>query len=495
MATFAFCFLFTCMRREFLLNLFFLLAINLLVKPLYLFGVDLPVQKHLGDEYGLYFTLFSLSFFFQILSDWGIQAYSNSLFAPSPQLIGKYFPKIFWLKMLLLFALLPLGLALAMLLGYGGWTLFDFSALLLNQMLIMFIGFLRANIAALRAYRLDSFFSALDKILMLLFCGGLLFSGYLNLSRFILAQTAAYLCTFLPALYYLHRRLPRAWYWPRFDRVFIFWLLRKSSPYAIIILLMTTYSRIDGVLLGQLSGKAEANAYAFAYRFLDALNMLGYLLAGLLMPMFGRLLRQGAALAKLFDLALRLVLVGSISFSICSLLYAPQLIELLLGYPAPYLAQVSRVLLLCLLPMSAIYVYGPLLTVGGQIHAMNKAFGLAILINIAGNSVAIPYYGALGAASVAFATQLWIVFAEAYLVYVHYRLADYRRLLPQLFLFVLLAALSFAFLRLVLALPWQQEALFLLFALAILAFLSSLLIFPSTDLLRKLRKGEEEGGE
>ncbi|MDV7402501.1 hypothetical protein RZS08_64360, partial [Arthrospira platensis SPKY1] len=51
---------------------------------------------------------------------------------------------------------------------------------------------------------------------------------------------------------------------------------------------MTAYNKIDGVFLGILmdDNGYQAGVYASAYRFYDAANMIGYLFAALLLPMF-----------------------------------------------------------------------------------------------------------------------------------------------------------------------------------------------------------------
>ncbi|MEZ4982584.1 MAG: hypothetical protein R2769_13575 [Saprospiraceae bacterium] len=45
------------MQREFNLNIIMLVAINLLIKPFFIFGIDRTVQNVVGtSEYGMYFT-------------------------------------------------------------------------------------------------------------------------------------------------------------------------------------------------------------------------------------------------------------------------------------------------------------------------------------------------------------------------------------------------------------------------------------------------------
>ena len=65
------------MNRDFLLNLAFLIGINLLVKPLYILGIDVTVQNVVGENYGLYFALLNFTYLMQIVGDLGIQQFNN----------------------------------------------------------------------------------------------------------------------------------------------------------------------------------------------------------------------------------------------------------------------------------------------------------------------------------------------------------------------------------------------------------------------------------
>ena len=59
-------------------------------------------------------------------------------------------------------------------LGYGADALPLLFILLINQVLVQLILFLRSNISGLGFYTADSLLSALDKLLMLLTCGAIL---------------------------------------------------------------------------------------------------------------------------------------------------------------------------------------------------------------------------------------------------------------------------------------------------------------------------------
>ena len=79
------------MRRAFLTNLLLLLALNLLVKPFYILGIDAGVQRAVGTElYGMYAALLSLGFLLNIVLDLGITNYNTRHIAQHTPLMGKY---------------------------------------------------------------------------------------------------------------------------------------------------------------------------------------------------------------------------------------------------------------------------------------------------------------------------------------------------------------------------------------------------------------------
>ena len=54
-----------------------MVVLNLLVKPIAIFGIDAEVQDRVGTEdYGLYFALLNFSFLFNILLDFGINNFT-----------------------------------------------------------------------------------------------------------------------------------------------------------------------------------------------------------------------------------------------------------------------------------------------------------------------------------------------------------------------------------------------------------------------------------
>ncbi|MEZ4908460.1 MAG: hypothetical protein R2771_12650, partial [Saprospiraceae bacterium] len=106
------------MKREFLINIAFLLSINLLIKPVFVFFIDSRAQDIIGtDVYGQYFALFNLAYILTIFTDLGIQNFNSRSIAQNHTLIDEYLPNILGLKILLSSVVLVIGILLTILLS------------------------------------------------------------------------------------------------------------------------------------------------------------------------------------------------------------------------------------------------------------------------------------------------------------------------------------------------------------------------------------------
>ncbi len=411
------------MQREFVVNLLLLVLINLLVKPAFIFGIDLGVQNRLPlGDYGLYFTLLNFAYLFQILNDFGLHSFNNRHVSQYPHLVGKYLPVLLVLKVLLSILYVLVAMAVAhWVAGYDGRAVRLLVIILLNQVLAQGILFLRSNISGLGYYRLDSVLSSLDKLLMLLTCGLLIWwlpPAYLSAETFTWAQTLALGLAFLVVgiILRIKGRVPLslpAYSWRRWQSMLLM-LFRESAPYALVILLMSAYTRLDVVLLERLlpDGHFHADVYASSYRLLDAANMLGYLFASLLLPMFARLLGCREDVRPLTGLAFRLLWVGAVLLA-AAVFFARADI---MGWMMPTRADTYRwdtlgLLIWAFVPMGVTHIFGTLLTADGQLLKMSRFFVLGILLDVLLDLWLIPRYQALGAATAALCTQTFVAVA------------------------------------------------------------------------------------
>lgn len=435
------------MKKKFIINLSLLILLNLLIKPFWVFGIDLSVQNIVGaQEYGFYFSLLNFSLLFNIILDLGITNFNNRGISQNPELLKEYFSNIVVVKFVLAIAYGILSISIALLLGY---ELRHFSVLVflvLNQFLISFMLYLRSNISGLQFFTTDSLLSVLDRALMIILCSlalwGNVFHQKFRIEHFVYIQTISYVLA-TAAIYFVFRYKagPVRFLFRRSKALELF---KRSFPFALLALLMSFYTRADGILLERLlpDGSYDAGIYAQSYRILDALSNFSVLFAALLLPMFSKMIGSKENILPLLRLSFLIMMVLSVALVVSCSVYNENLIKALYHEDNDYSIRVFRWLILSFLPVAATYILGTLLTANGNLKHLNYiAFG-GVLINIGLNLALIPLFKAQGAALANLTTQMFVVLAQ---IYVFLKLWNVRLQKPEIFkfiLFLLLAVLS-----------------------------------------------------
>ena len=415
-----------------------------MIKPFYLFGIDRVVQNTVEDgAYGLYAVFFNWAYIFVIINDLGIYNFNNKTIAQHQHLLDKYFSNILVLKLLLSIPYLLLLVIVIKLSGYE-WNQFQLLIpIAINQLLVSLIMYLRSNISGLGYYTLNSVFSVMDKVLMILICGPLLwissFSEVFRIEWFIWAQTISLAVTALGAFLWTFRKI--RYFKLKVNLSFLLVIIRQSYPYALIILLMTIYTRSDSIMLERLltNGAIEADYYVSAFRLFDVAHMIGILFAGLLLPMFAKLIREKSEqLHDLIQLSFQLIIAGSLAGSLSIFFYRTPIMELLYDSGGPYTGSILGLLILGFIPMSITYVYGTLLLVGEQIKRLNQIYFIGVVLNIGLNLILIPEYKSIGAAYATIGTQFMVMLAQVIVAYRFLNLKFIPQIILRVAIYVLL---------------------------------------------------------
>src|SRR3954470_730134 len=137
------------MRRFFVKNILFVIAVNVLVKPIWVFFIDRTVQNTVpGASYGTYQALLSLSIIFQTVLDFGISSYNSRMISQDPDRLPTLFPAMLSARLVLMVVYIGLAWCWAYAFGYRGWELSLLSGVLLIQSLNALVSFIRSNVAA-----------------------------------------------------------------------------------------------------------------------------------------------------------------------------------------------------------------------------------------------------------------------------------------------------------------------------------------------------------
>ncbi len=391
--------------------------VNVLIKPFWIFGIDRTVQNTLGSsEYGLYFAVFNFTYLFQILLDFGFQNYSNREVAANTKRINDLLPSILIFKTVLMVVYLLVCITVAYPMGYLSHTFI--WIILANQILLSFNIYLRSNVSAHQHFITDALLSVLDKLLMIVFCSILIWGDIswfrLSIFNFALAQLAAYSITFIVCLVFvflLTEKIVLTLSWKYFTNI-----ARETMPYAVIYFLMTTYYRIDGVMLEKLQGEngaAESGIYAQGYRIMEALNNIGYLFAGILLPLFSYRIAHKLEVKSLLKSGFSIIYCIAVSIIIGLFAYKRDIMEQLYSTTANvgYSTEVFGYLLLNFFPIALLYVVGTLLTANKNFKWMIYTLLLAVMLNISLNFYLITNFGAKGAGQATLLTQIFMLLA------------------------------------------------------------------------------------
>ncbi|MFO8066110.1 MAG: oligosaccharide flippase family protein [Bacteroidales bacterium] len=409
------------------------MVLNLLVKPFWLLGIDRSVQNAVGaEDYGFYFALFNFSFLFSILLDFGITNFNNRNIAQNQQLIKKHLSNIIVIKLLLFIVYLLFTFIGAFLIGYSRAQINMLTFLAFNQFVAGFILYLRSNLSGLHLFKTDSLLSVLDRTLIIIICSVLLWGNVLEefkIEYFVYAQTASYILTAIITLFIVVKKSKSLVITLNWNLPFIIMIIKKSIPYALLVLLMTFYNRVDSVMLERLlnDGFVYSGIYASAYRLLDASNMVAYLFAVLLLPIFARMIKQQQDVRDLVKLSFSILFTGALILGITSVFYSKEIMQMLYHiHPDETIeaynfrmiesSRVFAVLMMSFIAISSTYIFGTLLTAGGKLKLLNYVAMTGLFLNVVLNFIFIPYYKSTGAAYASLSTQLLVAIVQVFIV-------------------------------------------------------------------------------
>jgi len=412
------------MKREFLLNIALLLVLNFVIKPLYIFGVDRQIQLQLPEDYTLFSTIFNSFLVLKVFSDFGMQSQVTRKIAENPSnfrsIFSSYFATISFLNLAFLF--MAMGLYFAFFSNVMTIEMAFFICLI--PISNTFMTFLRANMAGLGYYRTDSWLSVLDRTFLLITLGGILLgfipTWHINIWDFIIFQIISNTLVCLVVVFLLRHQIFPLKINISFRKIWL--IILEASPVALSILLMSIYYRADSFWVKQFapSDWVEINSdYFKIFRIIDALNMIGMLFAGLLLPMFARLGKSEDAL-KLMHLSSKIIIIICLLGILPMAIFTEDLLQLLYGNGSEALVGPFRWFLWSFFGMSLIYIFSTILTANGLIGKLNPYFLAAILLSILLHGLLDAKYGLWGAVIANTSAILFVGISSVRVSFVHF---------------------------------------------------------------------------
>ena len=489
------------MNNKFLKNIIFLLFINLLIKPFWILGVDSAVQNLVGDtSYGLYLAISQFSYLFYILLDLGLTNFNNRNIAQNNHLLSKHFVGISQAKIFLTVLYFLVIFIIGWLIGYRGEQLKLLAIVGFNQVLLSFILYVRSNISALLLFKTDSMLSVLDRVLMILICSFMLWSGFVprenfNIYSYIYSQTFSYVVTLAIAIAIVLKHTGKLTI--RINIPFVIMIIKKSLPYALLVLLMSFYNRLEPVLIERILpddiAATQAGVYARAWRLFDAGNNISYLFSVILLPLFAAIIKEKEDLQGLVKQSFGIMLSMTCTIAVLCIFYSHNFMEVM--YPDQLNNESSTILMILMgsfVSVSVTYIFGTLLTANGNLKQLNIVAACGVVINIALNCTFIPHFQAVGAAFTSLCVQFITCLIQFFIARKIFNLKFGVSFWFRLLAFLVLISTT-AYISTLLSINWLISFLIAAAACVIIAFITKMLNYNEikeliTSSLKNIKK-------
>jgi len=278
-------------------------------------------------------------------------------------------------------------------------------------------------------------------------------------------------------------------------------ILKKSLPFALLVLLMSFYNRIDPVLIRKLipgdAGDYQAGVYAQSFRLLDAGQNFAFLFSVLLLPLFSKMIKDGQNITQLVKLAFSILVTGALIIAISSGFYSSEIMSLMYNQfetetASEFAIRISQsstiltILMFSFVAISSNYIFGTLLTANKSLKVLNLVAFAGLVANIAVNLILIPKLMAVGSAWASLMAQGGTAILQILLAKKVFNLkTDYSLIARFVLLIVIMLATGFLLRQLTME-SWYLSISILVFGGLTLAFLLKLLNLK--ELLRILKE-------
>jgi O-antigen/teichoic acid export membrane protein len=272
----------------------------------------------------------------------------------------------------------------------------------LIQIFASFNLFFRGSLAAFEFFKLDGLFMVLDRTLMIILCGLMIWMpGFLelNIQHFVLIQLLVLMVVSITLIITLYQKMET--FKLALDFSGLRRILSKSWPFGVLFALMSLYHYLDSVMLEKLSsnGVTDVSIYAQGYRIFYALLLFSHVFSNIMLPIFSKQKRNPSQLISFVDYNTRLLLWIAISVAFIGWSYKLEIMQILFPNKNPELAAMPfGLIILGYIGTVLMVLFGTFLTALRQLKILNWLVFFTVIINVVLNAIFIPLYGVTGAA-------------------------------------------------------------------------------------------------
>lgn len=374
--------------------------LNFLVKPIWLFFFDRKVQSILGNkEYGNYFSYFNMALIASVLLDFGISYWNNRSMAYQESEQRKLHSALLTIKLFFSLIFLGIGVSITVFSNLKGPALSLFWGAFMLQWFSHWLTFFRSSLSGSQRFGWDAIFSVLDRITAMFGVYWLISNHQLSSAHFAWVQAIAYFLSAFLVFLILKRNQFQFNIGASagiFKRIF-----KESFPFFLMVLMMSLYARIDGIMLKEFFHSPEsAGHYASYFRLYEAGIMFPALIAGVLTPLLSRYLGQGMNPFTIIQTGASWILIPGLSFFVLCISFPIPIFELVNSgnsFNDPATPMMMGLVGWVFFMHALVYIYGSYLTALGSIRYLVFLAFVSCAATAVAHYFLIPSWGIIGA--------------------------------------------------------------------------------------------------
>lgn len=193
---------------------------------------------------------------------------------------------------------------------------------------------------------------------------------------------------------------------------FLLWkkLFLRSLPFTLSASFLFIYYRIDTVMLSLMVNDQVTGWYNAAYRLIDVVNCLPFLIVTAILPSMARYSKKDMELlADIVNRSVRYLIILAVPMGVGTFLLAPRIVLFVYGEGFENAAIALKILIWAEVVVFVSYLGGHLLNIGDKQKTYAKYIGMTAGLNIVLNFILIPKYTYIGASIATLLCELVIV--------------------------------------------------------------------------------------
>ncbi len=394
----------TMSARQFAKNTI-VLFISQIVTYLMGFFITMYTARYLGTEgFGILNTALSITAIIVVFTDLGISSLTVREVARNKDLIEKFLPNTFIIKIILSVMTFGMVILIANILGYPELVKTVIYIITISTLINAIGGIFSVYFQAYEKMEYLSVNSILNSSIMLI---GTYFGIYYNLDLlffaylYVIANIISFI--YIIIVYFTNFCLPK------FDIDFNFWkiTIKEAIFFGLSSIFVSLYFYIDSVMLSVMVGSGAVGIYNAAYKLIFVLMFIPNVVIIALFPIMSRHFDSAKNLLKLeYEKLFKYLFAIAIFILLDGIIFADNIIQLIYG--ANFIESVL-VLQLLIIVVPIIFItslFGNLLGAINKQRFVTIVAGANIILNIILNLILIPKLSYVGSSIATVLTEL-----------------------------------------------------------------------------------------